>query len=244
MTSLLPEPDSPSLERYAIRSRAEVAGLLRQMLKEGVLLTLHYDRGSSLLTVMLSVEPDLERVVVDAAPDNQQQQRVLASHDPVFVALVHGVKVQFSVPRLELMLYDGRPALRMRFPQRVIRMQRRDYFRVRPLAERPATCTVRDEESRVAAVLPVIDIGVGGVALLCNEDRTPYSLGAEVRDCTIELPGQGSIVTGLIVRSLVPLRRGGARIGCEFAFAAPQARLLLQQYINHVEAEHRKIAVF
>ena len=244
MTSPLPEPNSPSLEHFAVYSRAEVAGLLRQSLKEGVLFSVYYDRGGALLTALLSVDPDHDQVVVDAAPNDEQQRQLLASRDPTLVAFPHGVKLQFSVPRLEAVLYDGRPALRMRFPHRVIRLQRREYFRVRPLATRPATCTVRDEEGKVAAVWRVLDVGGGGLALACEGDRPPYALGAEVRDCTIDLPGEGSIVTGLVVRAIDALRRGGGfRVGCEFNFTAPQSRLLVQRYVNRIEAEQHKSAM-
>jgi c-di-GMP-binding flagellar brake protein YcgR len=243
MTSPLPEPDSPALERFAVYARAEVIGLLRQMLKEGILVNVYYERGAALLTALLSVDPEHEQIIVDAAPDAEQQRRLLASRDLRFVAFVHGVKVQFGAERVDAALYDGRQALRLRLPQRLIRMQRRDYFRVRPLATRPATCTVRDEHGAVVAVWRVIDVGGGGLAFACEREISPYALGAEVRDCTIDLPGEGAIVTGLRVRSAEPLRRGGGlRIGCEFVFMAPQARQAVQRYINRVEAEQRKSA--
>ncbi len=242
MTTPFPEPESPALERYAVYSRVEVLALLRQMIEEGVLTNVYYDAGGGFfLTALLSVNPDFEELVVDAAPDPAVQRRLLEARRLVFVSFVHGVKLQFEAVRAEETMFDGRGALRVRLPERVIRMQRREFFRVRPLASRPVHCQVHDPETDVTTTWRVLDISGGGLALACGSGERPFALGMELPDCVIELFGEGPIAAALRVRSIeLAQREGESRIGCEFMSIAPQARLGLQRYINRVEAEHRK----
>lgn len=244
MTTPFPEPDSPALERFAVYSRVEVLALLRQLIDNGVLINVYYDQGGRFfLTALLSVNPDFEEVVVDAAPDETVQHRLIESRRLVFVAFIQGVKIQFEAPRAEPTTYESRPALRVRLPERVVRMQRREFFRVRPLASRPVSCRVRDAQSDQITTWRVLDVSGGGLALECGAEERPFSLGMELPDCEIEFPGEGTIAVGLRVRSIeLAQRESEQRIGCELVRIAPQARLVLQRFINRVEAEHRKSA--
>jgi len=243
MTSPLPEPDCAALERFAVCSRVEVIGLLRQLLKEGVLFSAHYSQGKALLTALLEVDAQRDLVIIDAASNAEQQRSLLAARDIRFVALEHGIKLQFDTNAVKAMMYRGQPALWLRLPRRVIRLQRREYFRVQPLAMRPVNCAVRAGDGLVVAVWRVLDLSVGGLAFVCRNNPCPYAVGGELRDCTVDLPGEGQFVTGLLVRSTGPVARGGGlRIGCEFVFLAEEARMRLQRFIHHVEAEHRKSA--
>jgi c-di-GMP-binding flagellar brake protein YcgR len=244
MTTPFPEPDSPALERFAVYSRVEVLALLRQLIENGVLINVYYDQGDRFfLTALLSINPEFEEVVIDTAPDEGVQRRLLDSRRLVFVAFQQGVKVQFEAPRAELTTFEGRPGLRVRLPERVIRMQRREYFRVRPLASRPVSCRVQDAQRNETKTWQVLDVGGGGVALACGSEQRPFSLGMELPDCVLDFPGEGTIAVGLRVRSIeLSQREGEQRVGCEFVRIAPQARLVLQRFINRVEAEHRKAA--
>jgi len=242
ITTPFPEPESPALERFAVYSRVEVVALLRQMAEHRVLTNVYYDTaGSFFLTVLLSVNPDFEEVVFDSAPNEGVQRRVLESRRLVFVAFVHGVKLQFEAARTEAISFEDRPALRVRLPERVIRMQRREFFRVRPLASRPVRCNVRDAHANRSISLRVLDVSGGGLAVVCKDDEAQFSLGMELPDCVIDFPGEGSIAAGLRVRAIeLTQQEGEKRIGCEFVHIAPQARLVLQRYVNRVEAEQRK----
>lgn len=244
MTTPFPEPESPALERYAVYSRVEVLGLLRQLLDLGVLTNVYYDQaGSFFLTALLSINPDFEELVIDAASDEALQNRLLASRRLVFVAFIDGVKVQFEAARAEAMMFEGRPALRVRVPERVIRMQRREFFRVRPLASRPVLCTMRDEQTGRAETRHVLDLSGGGLSFATRVEERPYSLGMELPDCTVDFPAEGTIAVSLRVRSIeLTQGEGEQRIGCEYLHIAPAARLMLQRFINRVEAEHRKSA--
>lgn len=244
MTTPFPEPDSPALERFAVYSRVEVLALLRQLIEHGVLTNVYYDQGGSFfLTALLAVNPEFEELVVDAAPDRAVQRRLLESKRLVFVAFVQGVKLQFEAARAEATTFDDRPALRVRLPERVIRMQRREFFRVRPLASRPVHCRVHDAEKNETTTWRVLDVSGGGVALACPSGERPFTLGMELHDCVIEFPAEGTIAAALRVRSIeLTPREGESRVGCEFVSIAPQARLALQRFINRVEAEHRKSA--
>lgn len=245
MTTPFPEPESSSLEQFAIYSRVEVLALLRQLIEHGVLVNVYYDQGPNFfLSVVLAVNPQFEELIFDAAADEAAQARLLASRRIVFVAFIEGVKVQFEAQRAEETSFDGRAAVRVRMPERVLRLQRREFFRVRPLSGRPVTCTIRDAlHPQQSASLRVLDISGGGIALAIDPARNQLSVGEELPDCVIEFPGEGSIAASLRIRviELLPHDGAGQRLGCEYVRMAPQAHMMLQRYVNRVEAEQRKV---
>jgi len=68
--------------------------------------------------------------------------------------------------------------------------------------------------------------------------------GTTIEGCYLDLPGIGSVSVSLEVRHIDQAARdGGARrCGCEFVDLSPQARLMLQRYVNRIEADQRRAA--
>jgi len=64
-----------------------------------------------------------------------------------------------------------------------------------------------------------------------------------VNDCYLDLPGIGPIAVSLRVVNVYDETQGDSdvrRFGCQFVELSPQARMMVQRYVNRVEAEQRK----
>jgi len=61
-----------------------------------------------------------------------------------FVAFLNQVKAQFVVPHAEPTTWEGLPAIRVRVPDSVLRLQRREYYRIQPPVARPLLCSLPD----------------------------------------------------------------------------------------------------
>lgn len=246
MTSPFPEPESPELERFAVYSKFEIAALLRQLRDEGVLLTAYFDREPGFaVTVVLDVNTDFDEVVFDVPSEAVAQKRLLASNRIVFVAFLDHVKLQFVAPLAQATCFQNRPAFRIRLPEHLLRLQRREFFRVRPPLSKPATCLVPyGEDAKQYESLRVLDISVGGLAVLTYPEKFELTVGAVVDHCILDLPGIGSVNVSLNVRHIdqVPRDERARRCGCEFVDMAPQAHVMLQRYVNRIEAQSRKVA--
>lgn len=246
MTTPFPEPESPDLERFTVYSKVEIAAVLRQLVEEGALVTAYFDSDPGfLVTVVLDVNDKFEEVIFDVAVDVIAQKRLLASKHIVFVGFLEHIKVQFISHVAEETQHDGRPAFRVRLPESLLRLQRRDFFRVRPPLSKPAKCLVPyGEDGKQYESLRVVDLSVGGLAALTYPEKFDLPSGQLIENCFLDLPGVGSVNVAITVRHVdaVPKDEKARRCGCEFVDMAPAARVMLQRYINRIDAENRKVA--
>jgi len=255
-TNPFPEPDAPELERFMVYARVEIISMLRQVGEQGVLTTVYYDRHAGFaVTALLAVNPDFEEVIFDVPSDALAERRLLAAEELVFVTFLDQIKLQFRARKAEATLHDGKPAFRVRLPPEVLRLQRRDFFRVRTPMGKLALCLVpyleQDQEGKEPSdgpktfeKLTLLDISIGGMALMSYPDKFALPLGKTIDGCYLDLPGIGQVTVTLKVKHLdqVPRDEKSRRVGCEFVQLAPQARMMLQRYVNKLDAEQRNAA--
>jgi c-di-GMP-binding flagellar brake protein YcgR len=246
MTTPFPEPDSPDLEPYVVYSRVEILALLRSLGDAGTLVTVYFDQHAGFaVTVLLAINPDFEEVVFDNASDASTQRRLLATEELVFVAFVDNIKLQFKARKAESTTYDDKPAFRVRLPDQALRLQRRDFFRVKTPVSKPAHCLVPyGDDKKQYEKLRLLDISVGGVGVVTYPEKFDLTAGVRIDECFLDLPGVGSVGVSLKVRHVAPLPRDekARAVGCEFVDIAPMARTLIQRYVNKLDAEQRKVS--
>lgn len=255
MTSPFPEPQSPELEQFTVYSRADIAEVLRRLRDAAVPVNAYHDMANGFaVTEILDVLIDDRVVVIDPPSEPTAARHLLAAGHVTFVAFVDNIKVQFSVDGVVAASWEGRPAVRVKLPESILRLQRREFFRVRPPMTKPATCLiphppmldskgrVRPSEQQRFESLRVLDLSVGGLALLSYPTNFDVPRGGTIEGCFLDLPGVGSINLSVVVRHIdaVPRDDTARRLGCEFADMSPASRMALQRYINKVEAEVRK----
>lgn len=246
MTLPFPEPESPELERFVVYARAEIALLLEQLRDSTTYVTAYFDADPGFAVMrMLHVDAEFEEVIFDEPADVELRARLLAAPHAVFVAFLDHVKLQFAARRVAETRHEGRPALRVRLPAELLRLQRRDFYRVQPAHTRPAKCLVpygaeAGAEARQYESLRVIDVSVGGVAVLTYPHEFELPIGRVIENCFVDLPGVGSFGVSIIVRHVADKNEGDLhRCGCEFVDLPPATRVMLQRYINRTEGEKK-----
>jgi c-di-GMP-binding flagellar brake protein YcgR len=246
MTTPFPEPDSPALEPYMEYARVEIIALLNRLGAHGVLTTVYYDRHAGFaVTALLKVNPEFEEMVFDNPGETAAVKRLLAAEELVFVAFVDNIKLQFKANKAEATLHDGKPAFRVRLPDAALRLQRRDFFRVRAPLGKPPFCLVPySDDGKQYERLKLLDISIGGMALVSYPERFDLPEGKVVEDCYLDLPGVGQVAVSMKVCHVeaMPRDEKARRCGCQFVDMAPQARMMLQRYVNKLDAEQRKAA--
>jgi len=242
-----PEPDAPELEHFMLYSRGEIAAILARVGRERTLVTV-YTGGESefCITTILGVDADFDEVTLDMPVAGPAQQRLLAARDLVFVVFFENVKIQFRAPLAQASGVEGRAAFRVRLPSQMLRLQRREYFRVRTPATSQATCLVPTASgaSRYES-LRLLNISVGGVAVLSYPSLFELPVGEIVRNCFLDLPGVGPVNVSFQVVNVYEDDgdSDGRRCGCQFIDLTPQARMMVQRYVNRVEMEQRRAPV-
>lgn len=239
-----PEPDAPELEHYMLYSHAEIVAILRRIGQERTLVTVYTgEQGEFAVTMILHVDPDFDEATFDMPVNPDAQARVLGAHELVFVVFFENIKVQFRAQLAQATTYEGRAAFRIRLPTQMLRLQRREYFRVRTPIMGKATCLVPQTNGAAKyESLQVLNISVGGLAVLSYPHNFELPVGETIRNCFLDLPGVGPVNVAFRVVNVYEAEEGvdGRRCGCQFVDLPPQARMMLQRYVNRVEAEQRK----
>ena len=85
----------------------------------------------------------------------------------------------------------------------------------------------------------MLDISIGGVALMDNHGAPGFQIGDIFENCRIGLPEIGTLTVSLGVRNSfdTPLKNGLSfrRCGCRFLDISAATETLVQRYIMHLE---------
>ena len=236
-----------SHSQYFLYSRAEIAAVLRSIIQKGVLATVHFDEGRAFfLTPIIGLLPDNAEFLFDVSGSESMNTRVLKAGQLVFTAVVDKVKIQFDLEHPRRVEYQGRSAFAGDLPKRLLRLQRREFFRLStPVLNPIRMCVTLEPDGQVLDV-PLLDISGGGVGLMLSLELAKLlSQGQKLENCDITLPGEGLLVANLCVRNLfdVTTRSGMryVRVGCEFVGMSSAKLTSVQRYIIHVERERKAI---
>ena len=234
--------------QFMLTSRTEILFILRSLSKHGVLATLYFDHNKSfLLTTILDVVDTKNEIILDPGSDAHVNQRALQADSFTVTGSLDKVKIQFRLKGLRSCTYEGRPAFAAHFPEALLRLQRREYFRLETPIANPVRCylvATLENDTPQPIDFPLLDISGGGISLMAPLNAQEFlAVGALFQNCRIDLPGEGPIVVNLCIRGIfrVMPRNGNEylRIGCEF-INLPNGRLtLIQRYITRVERERK-----
>lgn len=232
------------LAKYTLSSPVEIVHHLKSIVKNGYMVTVFSNKGKTfILTRLLEVDAKAQTLVFDWGSDPDTNQQMLASERNVFVCSPDGVKTQFITGQVREVSYEGRPAFEATLPAQVIKLQRREFFRIRTPVGNPLMCSINDYPA-APLELPVFDISLGGLALWLPELSTPgFDIGQQYIDCHLDLKPFGPLHSVLEVRHRLPvqLRNGqdAVRVGCSYLNLPTQMENLIQRYVGQLERERR-----
>lgn len=227
--------------KFLIKSPKEIQLTLKAIAQKKSTVVLYFDNGNRFLkTILLGANE--QGIWLDVGPDENDNTALLNSEIITFVTLHRGAKVQFICHQSVVAIYASHPAFYFPLPEKIYRVQRRDYFRLATTADMPLNCLIADEkiESARTVKIPIMDISLGGIALICKESGISVEVGEVYSDCRIELPDVGTLNVTLQVKNLFYINTpSGATIkhaGCEFAQMDGQMSMLLQRYIAMMQS--------
>ncbi len=238
--------DPQHFSRYLVHDRREIVQIMKALAEKRSLVTAHLDAGSSFITAVLGVSADGEALILDASTDEQVNARAATASEIVCDTRLERVRVQFTVPPVERFPHDGLLALRTRLPDTVLRLQRREFYRlVTPIAT-PVLCTIAMEDpagERKSVPVKVLDISSGGVAVIVPPSEITLEPGMAFDDCRLMLPEGEPLQVRMVVRNLFHIdTRNGVRMwraGCEFLGLPNALAARIQRYIFKMERDRR-----
>jgi c-di-GMP-binding flagellar brake protein YcgR len=228
---------------FEVVSRREIFSLLRGIGEKNQLIRMLIKGESDVcVTSILDVDEAANAVLLDCSIDQEQNQRVLASRQLSFETTLDKVRILFAAEQVEATTYEGNPAFKIAIPATLIRLQRREYYRISTPVSNPVRVLIPLPQALGGpTTFPLADISCGGISILDNKMILGNAIGKEYPDCRIELPEIGQVATALQVRNSLDLtllnNKTNRRLGCEFLDIPRGALAAVQRYITKLERE-------
>ena len=204
--------------QYLLKTKSEMFAVFRGMVEHVSQITMFFNEGRDMvLTDMISYSDG--GVYLDLGASPEMNQKALEADKLFCVTQLDKVKVQFILRGLKRVDWNGGPAFLAALPDSVLRLQRREYFRLTAANPHNLSCLIPiivDGEKRMISVeAAVLDISGGGLAVLVPPTETAFEPDMEFADCRLMLPEIGPIATSLRVRNLFRItNRDGSAMPC------------------------------
>lgn len=231
---------------FRIQQPREIAALLKQLVDGTVPISLSGPEAVGLTTMLWSVDANAQRMAFSADADSPQLQRLIEGEEATCVAYLDAVKLQFDANHLMLVRGKQHCVLQADMPREMYRFQRRESFRVRTLDRGSPTAQLRHPSMpEMTLALRVLDVSIGGCALLLPDDVPPIAPGVEIHGVHVELDADTRFDANLILHHVTAMQSPSraVRLGCEFMHVAPQNERALQRYIDQTQKRRRLLSL-
>jgi c-di-GMP-binding flagellar brake protein YcgR len=238
------EAELESWHDYEVESRREIVALLRQISeKKQLIRMLVKGEADVCVTSLLGVDPDNGTIVLDRSISQEQNARIIAAPKVMCETSLDKIRILFHVGGLRETQFEGGIALAADIPPRLIRLQRREFYRMATPVTTPvrATIPLPPALGGGTTVLPLADISCGGIALLDNKHQLGSTIGETFPNCRIEVPDVGPVTTSLQIRNSLEMtllnNKTTRRLGCQFVDISRGNMAAVQRYITKLERE-------
>ena len=229
--------------QYMLHTKSEIAFVLRSLLDHVSQITIFFNEGKDLLlTTLIAIEDD--RILFDLGASSETNRKAQTVQRLFCVAALDKVRIQFLLRGLAQTTFEDRPAFSADYPTDLLRLQRREFFRLTMPIMRPLKCQIpiTEADNSFLVDVNVVDISGGGLAIALP-DGIDFETGREFSGCKIELPEVGLLTTTLKICNQFEITlRSGSRVrraGCQFIKLPGPMLTLVQRYIIKVERERK-----
>jgi c-di-GMP-binding flagellar brake protein YcgR len=239
------DTNESDLERYTVSSRREIINLLRSVSARNQLVRMQPEgSGDAVVTSILLVDDASNAMVVDCAPSRLINERILESQKVLFETVLDNIRINFAATRVESCDFDERPALLIDLPATVIRLQRREFYRVQTPIAAPVKCSIPVTDAYTNSPKPVnvalSNVSAGGIGVLDDRKLIAPEIGRNFPNCRIDIPG-GPVAVTLQLRNSQDLTLSNGkqvrRLGFMFVEPPSAALASVQRYITKLERE-------
>ncbi|HSR64834.1 MAG TPA: flagellar regulator YcgR PilZN domain-containing protein [Xanthomonadaceae bacterium] len=232
-----PPEDDGYYDKFFVYNAADVRRHLQRLVDARCTLSAHAEGArESVVTALLQVED--ASLWVDVPPGRDTLMRWLNAPQLRFEGSLERVALRFACGPAQLETHDGRPALLLPVPTRVLHLQRREFMRREPPAG-ALTCRFPSPGGQWIDAT-IRDIGGGGLAILGTPEQVRFAVGDVVGQCRIRLPELGEVVVDLRVRHVIERQHHGrdvAQAGCEFVDLDAASQRKLFRYLMQLDRE-------
>jgi c-di-GMP-binding flagellar brake protein YcgR len=237
-------------EQFIVHNQKEIIQILNDLAKHHEMLKVMFNHDTC-LTNVISVDANNHAVYLDIGLDDAFNSRLLASHHVVF-SKDEGVRIKWTSVHISLATLKDGKAIKIALPQKLMRLQRREFFRLTTPIVNPVPCLIPicDEENPDAdraIELMLADVSLGGIgAIAANPLHELLVIGKCFDKCKINFPEVGEASLTLQVRSVKQITtKDGVlkhRIGLQFIAPSRGNEGLINRYTYNLERQAMALA--
>jgi len=156
-------------ENFRIHSEIDIVFILRGIMQTNSLITLYPNyENDFILTSIIAIDPDKKEMIVDYGTNERNCQKALQSISLVFVTTQNRVKIEFVCDQIKKIQYKGENAFAVNIPRSLLRIQRRNHFRISTPIVKPLKCVIpiTGKDTISKAEVALLDISCGGIAVI------------------------------------------------------------------------------
>lgn len=231
-------PGHAAAEVLQLRQLPAIAALLRRLIAESTPLHLSAPGGALLATRLLVHDGARRRVDLDLADATAAQlQPLLVAPQVLAAGYLDGAHLQFELQGLRLAWGSVGCALQANLASQVLRINRRHSHRIRPRGT-PTAHLHHPRHPAMALALPILDLGLGGCALLQPHEQPPLPPGDFIRPVHLEL-GEHTrleLTLELLHATCMSDCGVGLRLGCRFVDMTAATLDALSSYLKRIQS--------
>ena len=232
-------------EKYLVRSVPEIRRILQSLIEQRALVSgCAMPRNHTFPTSVVEVLDDEDGVLIDGSASEAINRGIEEAGHVTCVSRLERIHVQFKLHALQRVQKDGQVAFRAALPDSVLRLQRREFYRLQVPVTRPLDCAIstrHPDGETTYRHYRVLDVSGGGIALAVQAEEPTLQPYKEFPGCLLHLPDSGPLCVRLMVKSLHrQLNQNGSeswRAGCQFTDLPRGGDALIQRYIFRLERQ-------
>ena len=232
-------------EKYLVHGEHAIRQILRSLIDKRALVSgCAMPRNHTFPTSVVEVLEDEDVVLIDGSAVESINRSIEEATHVTCVSRLERIHVQFKLYDLQRVLKDGQVAFRAALPESVLRLQRREFYRLQVPVTQPMECAIpirHPDGETTYRHYRVLDISGGGIALAVQAEEPALQPYNEFPGSLLHLPDGGPLCVRLMVKSLhSQLNQNGTeswRAGCQFTDLPRGGDALLQRYIFRLERQ-------
>lgn len=238
LEDLTPEEE----EKFRINNRIDILYILRKIMRKNMLITFYFDQSNRfILTSILDVDDKTNEVIIDCGNDLELNKQALESIELIFITSLDRIKIEFTSNKIKEIEFEDRYVFAVKLPTSLIRIQRRDHYRIPTPIIAPIKCVVpvSDQHASIKAEITLIDISCGGIGVIDHHPVISFEPGIIHHNCRIDLPEIGCVFATIQVKNTyeMTMKNGKTckRAGCEFINLPLEMEAMIQRYVTMKE---------
>jgi len=231
-TGIEPEDNLDDLKEYTIQSPITVGKYLQTIVNEENEVYLFVNGvDSPFVTEVLGLNLGEGHIFLGRPYDKLIQTVIGPQAEYAVVAFPEHIKIQFNGKGIEMVSYDGAQALQLPMPHEMLRLQRRNYFRV--VADQDMMAHIHIDHAPHVGDYELTDLSQGGCGISVALNSHEFTVGQFLNDVKLMLPDEKfPVLVRLQVRNIKPNPEdtNSLILGCEMKLLNQRQESRLQRF--------------